>query len=116
MLISVLFRWWMRNNLFLPAFSLPFSSQGGAVLDKIIQPHESHIPFLLQFLVSNVFLDQALVSNDTDNCNVVLKNHGLLLSSLFIGIHILILQVMLWYIHCLCTTPLDSIFPCGYSD
>ncbi|CAH9141447.1 unnamed protein product [Cuscuta epithymum] len=25
--------------------------RGGAVLDKVLQPHESHIPFLLQFLV-----------------------------------------------------------------
>lgn len=26
--------------------------QEGAVLDKVLQPHESHIPYLLQFLVS----------------------------------------------------------------
>lgn len=28
-----------------------FSFQAGAVLDKSLQPHESHIPFILQFLV-----------------------------------------------------------------
>lgn len=31
-----------------------FFSQGGAVLDKSLQPHESHIPFILQFLVKIV--------------------------------------------------------------
>ncbi|KAK0597285.1 hypothetical protein LWI29_023731 [Acer saccharum] len=29
------------------------SNLGGAVLDKSLQPHESHIPFILQFM--NVF-------------------------------------------------------------
>lgn len=29
--------------------------QGGAVLDKCLQPHESHIPFILQFMVNSSF-------------------------------------------------------------
>ncbi|KAM7473798.1 hypothetical protein LguiB_021041 [Lonicera macranthoides] len=72
---------------------------GGAVLDKIIQSHESHIPFLRQFLVITVFLDQALVSNDTDNCNIILKNHGLLLSSLFIVFDVELVLVNAWSLH-----------------
>lgn len=37
---------------FIPCAS---SFQGGAVLDKSLQPHESHIPYILQFLVSDIY-------------------------------------------------------------
>lgn len=30
---------------------MSFAFQAGAVLNKSLQPHESHIPFILQFLV-----------------------------------------------------------------
>lgn len=38
----------MRNDL---SLSLSVFSQGGSILDKVLQPHESHVPFLLQFLI-----------------------------------------------------------------
>lgn len=45
--------------------------KGGDVFDKSMQPHESHIPFILQFLVSPI--SSALLNHDLSSHSFILS-------------------------------------------